>query len=227
MAVPSPLVSAWAVVAAVAAAILAPSSARAQLYTTYSFADTGFNWITCGSTQQSEGCYGSGSVTTFGHLCAIFEDPETGSVYDNKQRIYALDSNATGKKDVVLHVLTKLVSVDGSGYAQTIFKPFKDVSLPLTGGNNVTCFAATNKAAILAGTSASTQAAYVQRKTFATSGYGGFSPPETVTGITVDASGYITVNFQGGFYLIGPDGSGQEDGGGNADLIPRGNALTR
>ena len=227
MAVSGPLGFFTAVVSAAAAVMLAPTSAHAQLYTTYSFANTGFSWITCGSTPEGDGCYGTGSITSYGHLCAIFESAETGTTYDNKQRIYALDSNATGKKDVVLHILTKSIMVDQSGYAHTTFTPFKDLSLPLIGGNTVKCYASINRVAIIAGTSDSTQAAYVQRKSLVVSSIGGFSPPETVTGVTVDAAGYISVNFQDGFYLIGPDGSGLEDGGGNAYLVPGGNALTR
>jgi hypothetical protein len=228
MTVFNPLAFSSAIVAALSAAcVLAPVPARAQLYTTYNFDNAGFNWVTCGSTPQSEGCYGSGAVTTFGHLCAIFEDYASGTTYDYKQHVYALDNNATGKKDVVLHILTLSISTDQTGFAHTTFTPLTNVKLPLTGGNGVKCYAAENGAAIVAGTNASTQAAYIDRKTLAVSGYGGFSPPATVSGITVDAAGYITVNFQGGFYLIGPDGSGQEDGGGNAYLIPRGNALTR
>jgi hypothetical protein len=213
-----------------AATVLVPGQAVAQagstLFTTYNFSPSEFTWLTCGSTSVSEGCYGSGTVSGFGNACAILSDGVTGISTKFEQRIYVLDKNATGKNDAVLHVLTRQVYVDGSGFAHTKFTKAKDVSLPLTGGNGVRCFASDNAAIIATGTSKSTEAAIVNKSSLVASSYGGFSPPADMIGITTDASGYITLNFDGGFYLLGPDGSLQEDGGGNAYLIPLHNAIT-
>ena len=77
---------------------------------------------------------------------------------------------------------------------------------------------------IAAGTSSSTNAAVIDKKSGAVQSTGGFSPPETVSSIMVDAAGYLSINFTGGFYLLGPTGQGVEDGGGNAIVIPRDNA---
>jgi hypothetical protein len=209
-------------------ALCAAMPARAQLYTTYNFTPTQVSWITCGSTQGSEGCYGSGSLNGYGHLCAVLEDNDiskSGS-YNSKQRLYFMDNNATGNNDVALHVLEKKITVSDN-YATTTFTKVDDVALPLTDG--AACQIAANKVVILAGTTQSTNAAYIVKKTLAASSYGGFSPPEQVTSITSDAAGYISVNFAGspftGFYLIGPNGEGEEDGGGNAYVIPKDNGL--
>jgi len=198
--------------------------ARAQLYTTYNFSPTGFSWITCGSTSSSDGCYGSGAVTGFGRLCAILSDANVGSSTSSLQRIYALDSEGNGKHDVVLHYLTREISVDSTGYAHTTITDVKRVTLPLAGGPHVACYAADNNAVIAAGTSTSTTAAVVTKPALTVSSSGGFSPPEAMTGIAADASGNIALNFSGGFYLLGPSGGGLEDGGGNALVIPLHNA---
>lgn len=211
-------------IAAASVSLCAAMPAHAQLFTTYNFSPTQLNWITCGSIPGSSGCFGAGSVQGFGHLCAVLEDKsksKSGS-YSSKQRIYLMDNNATGKKDVVLHVFEKIIVVSGNS-ASTAFNKVSDVSLPLTG--SATCQAAANDAVIIAGTTTSTQAAYVVKKTLAASPFGGFSPPADVTAITSDALGYISVNFNGGFYLIGPKGEGEEDGGGQAYVIPQDNGL--
>lgn len=196
--------------------------ARAQLFTTYGFSGSQFTWLTCGSTPEEEGCFGSGTVTGFGNICAVLEDAQHGHGSTTTQRIYVLDNQAAGKS-VALDVLDETIVVSQSGYATTTFSAVKSVALPLVAGGK--CQAAANSVAILAGTSKSTVASYIAKKTLVASAYGGFSPPETVTSITADASGYIAVNFTDGFYLIGPDGSGEEDGGGNQLVIPQNQAL--
>jgi hypothetical protein len=215
-------------IAAAAVALCGAMPAHAQLYTTYNFTPTTLSWITCGSIPGSSGCFGAGSVSTFGHICGVLEDKsksKSGS-YSSKQRIYVMDDNATGNNDVVLHVLEKKIAVNGN-QAITTFDKVADASLPLVGASP--CQIAANNVVILAGTTQSTNAAYIVKKTLAVSPYSGFSPPINVAAITSDASGYITVNFADntytGFDLIGPDGEGLEGGGGNAYVIPKDNGL--
>jgi hypothetical protein len=215
-------------IAAAGIALCSAMPAHAQLYTTYSFTPTSLNWTTCGSLLGSSGCFSSGSVISFGHICAVLEDKsrsQSGS-YDSKQRIYVMDNNATGNNDVVLDVLEKKIVVSDN-YATTTFTKIADASLPLVGG--AACQIAANNVVILAGTTQSTNAAYIVKKTLAVSSYGGFTPPLEVTTITSDASGYITVNFAGnpftGFGLIGPNGAEESGGGGNAYVIPKDNGL--
>ena len=83
--------------------------AHAQVYTSYWLSPTGFLWQTCGSLENSRGCFGGGQVSGYGHLCAVMEDDErpNNANVSTKQRLYFLDNNATGKGDVVLHVLEK------------------------------------------------------------------------------------------------------------------------
>lgn len=60
----------------------------------------------------------------------------------------------------------------------------------------------------------------VLKKTLAFTQIGGFSPPINVSSITADEYGFVTVTFgsfnatSNGFYVYGPDGSFQGDGGG-------------
>jgi hypothetical protein len=144
-----------------------------------------------------------------------------------RQKLYVIDSNFTHKGDVYLRVFDETV-VATSSTITTTFKSAGRIALGLPGGENVGCSAAGNASVIVAGTSASPQAAVINKKTLAVSAVGGFSPPEYVTSIFADGNGYIAIN-QGattgtGFTLLGPDGSPVEDGGGNAVVFNTTNA---
>ena len=141
----------------------------------------------------------------------------------SRQPIYIMDSNAGGGTSVALDVYRKTV-VTTKNTITTTFKLIKAASLPLAGGSSTNCKAAANAAVIAAGTSTSTTAALINKTTLKVQNYGGFSPPEDVSSITVDAAGYLSINFTNGFYLLGPDGQSVGDGGGNAIVIPPDNA---
>ncbi len=59
----------------------------------------------------------------------------------------------------------------------------------------------------------------VSKKNYSVSDLGGFDPPATVTSITADDRGYVSLHFNEGFYVYDPNGNLQEDGGGAADFI--------
>ena len=67
---------------------------------------------------------------------------------------------------------------------------------------------------------ASWSAVSIVKDQWTTRSVGGFSPPLTVGGITANAYGYVTVTFGAvggefsGFYVFGPTGAPEEDGGG-------------
>ena len=191
-------------------------------YTTYNFSPTSITWITCGSTSTSEGCYGSGEINGFGKICAVLQDTAKASD-KSRNDLYVLDSDYKHQGTVALHVIRKTVTT-ANGFITTKFARLQTIDLPLQGGHNVGCQAAANASVVIVATNASTTAVEINKGTFSAGSVGGFSPPSTVTSIVADAAGYITVNFGEGFYLFGPDGSGVEDGGGSAYLIPGDNA---
>jgi hypothetical protein len=53
----------------------APAALDATLFTTYTISsgDQNVNLVVCGSTAESEGCYGSGSMGPFGKAGALIE----------------------------------------------------------------------------------------------------------------------------------------------------------
>jgi hypothetical protein len=91
---------------------------------------------------------------------------------------------------------------------------------------------AANNPYLYVGTNKSMQAVTVARGTWTVTTIGGFSPPIPVASITSDSYGYITVTFGApnstfsGFYVFGPTGAPQEDGGGATFMLNTSNAVT-
>jgi hypothetical protein len=188
------------------------------LYTTYTMTsdETSVSWIVCGSTAQSSGCYGSGSIGPFVKLGAIMEgNPSTkGNVVT--RAIYAVDS---GNSSVVLYVYRKTDTITSSFDTVSVTLA-RTVTLQLTGGSTAQTSMAANTGFLFIGTDQSPNAYEVKKSNLSLTQIGGFSPPLNVTAITADQYGYVTVT-QGepsagatGFTVIGPDGFAVEDGGG-------------
>jgi hypothetical protein len=206
------------------AAAYATTPPDSTLYTSYFF-ESGYQtmtWIVCGSTAQSEGCFGSGSLGPFGRAGAMIEGNPIVNLTTNtvSRFIYVVDiasgSSGTG---VTLYVYKKTDTVTASSDTISV-KLVKTVGLPLTGGAAATCSMAANKGFLFIGTDQSPQAVRVQKSNLSTLLVGGFSPSINVTSITSDKYGYVTVTFGGflsgedGFYTFGPSGQGEGDGGG-------------
>jgi hypothetical protein len=223
--------SALAVVILLALAATLPATAQtanaaidAGLYTSYFFGAgyTSVTWIVCGSTQQSEGCYDSGSLGTFGKIGAMLEGNPAVNLKTNTvtRSIYVIDiaGGSTGT-DVMLYAYKK-VDVITSSFDNTTVTLSHVVTLPLTGGSKATCSMAANNGYLFIGTNKSAQAVEVQKTNLAVTTIGGFSPPINVTSITADKYGYVTVTFGGfisgenGFVQFGPTGQSVGDGGG-------------
>ncbi len=198
-----------------------------NLYTSYSLTNPNeISWVTCGATSVSEGCYGSGSLTKLSNACAVLEGPlqvvtNTATEYSVTRRLYVLNAG-TAKNSAVLNVYKKTDTV-ANGYDTTTITLSTQIALPLIGGAKVTCYMAGNSAALFLGTSESTTATKVSIPSLQTSQVGGFSPPITVSQITGSADGYVAVSFGAGsdtgFIVFGPDGNGEEDGGGSAFVV--------
>jgi hypothetical protein len=217
-------------------ALLAAQPAHAQqrfadytLFTTYSVNQslTSVSWIVCGSTQQTEGCYASGTLAPFNQACAVLESLPTSTNFTTVTRnIYVLDAG-TFAGNVTLSIYRKTDTVSPSN--DTVHVTLLAV-VPLTnlvGGAGVTCYMAGNPTNVYAATNQSTLAATVNTTTFAAGSAGAFDL--NVSGITADGYGYVTITqgtgFPSGFAVYGPDGSFKEDGGGASFMANPFNAV--
>lgn len=194
------------------------------LYTTYSLysssGQTTVSWSVCGSTTQTEGCYASGQLGPFTAVGALLEGNPSTKANVVTRAIYVVDS---GSADVKLYVYKKTDSVS-SEYDTVTVTLTHTVSLPLTGSSTATCSMAANNNYLFIGTDLSPQGVEVKKSTLAVTTLGGFSPPLNVVSITSDAYGYVTVtqangSGESGFYLFGPTGGGEEDGGGTSFVL--------
>jgi hypothetical protein len=196
------------------------SNLYSGLFATYSTSGDGtdVSFDVCGSTQQSNGCYGGATLGPFGHACGVIEGaPKTkGDVVTRD--IYVLDKGSTGTSQAVLDVYKRTDTITDT-FDTVQVSLTQSVSLGLPGGPSTECSMAAGKAYVFAATTASTQAAAIDISSLAVSLVGGFSPPADVTSITADDRGYVSIQFTSGFYVFAPDGSGEEDGGGNAALV--------
>jgi hypothetical protein len=191
----------------------APATAPdAGLYTNYFGSPTSVNWIVCGSTQQTEGCYDSGNIGPFVAVGAMLESNPSVSGDVVTRNIYVVDSGDTAVK---LYVYKKTDTVT-STFDTTTVTLSHTVTLPLTGGSVVTYMAA-NTNYLFIGTSQSLEAVEVRKSTLAISRLGIISGD--ITSITSDEYGYVTVAQSTGFDVYGPTGSLEEDGGGSQFML--------
>jgi len=210
-----------------------------NLYTTYQLIsdNSSILWITCGSVKQSEGCYTGGTLSPFTKVCALMEsEPVYGSHLAARQ-LYVLDIGQTTGSNVILWVYRKTDTIS-STYDSTVFKLEQSINLPPAAGQDVSCFMAANPAAIFVGTSASTNAVEIWRSgtKFTTNAAGMSKSPwavdvirpaasqTTVSLITANNRGFVSVSFggnspNGGIYEYGPNGAGLGGGGSFANTI--------
>jgi hypothetical protein len=205
------------------------------LYATYSVASdrTHVSLSVCGSLPGSEGCFGSADLGPFNSVGAVLEGlPSTDKTTNTVTRdIYVLDTAAgPNKVGVNLYVYSRTDIISSSTDSITVVLT-DTVALPLIGGTSAMASMAANRGHLYIGTNKSPQAVVVPKKTLAFSQIGGFSPPINVSSITADEYGYVTVTFGdfngtgNGFYVFGPDGSGQGDRGGAAFTVGTGQAV--
>jgi hypothetical protein len=207
------------------------------LYTSYYFFGgyQNVSWVVCGATQETEGCYDSGSIGPFGNAGAVIEgNPSVNATTSTVTRaLYVVDTAAGSGTGVALSVYKK-TDVVTSTFDTTTITLVKTVNLPLTGGSGAVAYMAANSGYLFIGTNLSASAVRVQKSNLATESIGGFSPPINVTSITSDKYGYVTVTFgdsiegsgNNGFYQFGPNGSSVGDGGGAWFMLSTDQALT-
>jgi hypothetical protein len=208
-----------AVSPALTEAATAPDS---TLFTTYTAATDlqSANWVVCGSTAQSGGCYASGNLGPFGHIGAMLEGQPVISGNSVTRNIYVVDvASGSSANGVSLFVYTK-TDVVSSSFDQVTVTLDQTIALPLVGGSTVTASMAANNGYLFVGTNQSTQAVRISKDQLVVTPVVGFSTPLPVASITADINGYVTVTFGApggqfsGFYVFGPTGGLQEDGGG-------------
>jgi hypothetical protein len=201
-----------------------PPPIDSTLFTTYeNYGNNNITWVTCGSTKNSSGCYGAGTLGPFHRVCAIMEGEPVTVGNTVTRSIYVLDGGSINTDGVSLNIFKKtdVITINGDTVSIT---PNKKVVLSLNGGSNTSCAMAANDGFIFVGTNASPDAVKVNKLTYSVTQLGGFSPPLPVTAITANDYGYVTVTQEGatqgsGFSVYGPNGMLQEDGGG-APFIP-------
>jgi hypothetical protein len=198
------------------------------LFTTYSMnipAGT-LDWVVCGSTQTTYGCYGSGSMGPFGKVGAIIEGNPTQNLTKHTvtRYIYVVDvAYGSGGTGAELYVYQKVDTVTSSDDTVTVTLS-KTVSLPLTGGTDTVASMAANQKFLFIGTNQDQLAVQIQKSNLAVTQYSGVSGPITVTAITADTYGYVTTTWgtsQSGqaFYVVGPNGQAESDGGGASFML--------
>jgi hypothetical protein len=197
----------------------------ANLYVSYFFGSGYQNveWVVCGSTETSEGCYSSGSMGPFGKAGAMIESrfPSINLTTNTVTRlIFVVDvAGGTSGDGVSLYVYRRTDKITSS-YDTTTVDLIKTVSLPLSGGSTASCFMVANSGYVFIGTDQGPFAVRVQKSNYDVTEIGGFSPPVNVSSITSDPYGFVTVTFGGflngenGFVQFGPNGEGVADGGG-------------
>lgn len=187
------------------------------LFTTYTNNDakTTLFWIVCGSIPPGEGCYSSGQLGPFGKIGSIVENGKNYNLTAGtvSRLVYIIDQayGPTGT-GVALYVY-KRVDTIFEATDTTTFTLQKTVSLPLAGGNSALIFVGANSGYLVVGSSLSPTTFEVKKGSYVV------TPLTIISGtpisITPDNYGFITVTLTEGFFVIGPNGALQEDGGGS------------
>jgi hypothetical protein len=187
------------------------------LFTTYTTdnAKTTLYWTVCGSIGTGSGCYGSGQLGPFGQIGSVVEG---GMVYDVAngtvtRYLYVIDQARGSAHDGVALYAYKRVDTITSSYDTTTFTPAKSLSLPLTGGSSALTFTGANRQYLVIGTDKTAVPVEVAKRNYAVTPLNIIS--QIPTSITADSYGYVTVTSASGFFVVGPNGSLLEDGGGS------------
>lgn len=207
--------------AAVSSQAQKPAAAPdANLFTNYMGTYTSLTWIVCGSTSQSEGCYGAGNLGPFVAIGAMLEGNPTYSGDVVTRAIYIVDS---GADPVKLYVYTKTDTVSASDDTISVTLT-NTTTLPLTGGSNVSASMAANRNFLFIGVDeGEVSAVKVQKNNLRLTKLTEFNT--ATTSITSDEYGYVTVAQAGAFTVYGPNGEAEEDGGGDQFMVGTTQAL--
>jgi hypothetical protein len=183
------------------------------LYTNYFGSPTAITWIVCGSTSETSGCYGAGSLGPFVAIGAMLEGSPSVSGDVVSRAIYIVDS---GANPVELYVYKKTDTVSASGDSVSVVLA-NTIDLSLVGGSDVTVSMAANNDFLFIGTDQNTYPVRVRKSTLGVTTLRDFSGG--TSSITSDEYGYITVTQDDAFVVYGPNGDLEEDGGGSQFMV--------
>jgi hypothetical protein len=186
------------------------------LFTTYTTNNgkSTLYWTVCGSIGTGSGCYGSGSLGPFGQIGSVVEGSKSYNVSAGTvtRFLYVIDQAHGSDLDGVELYAYKRVDTITSSYDTTTFTLEKTVSLPLTGGSSALTLLGANSEYLVIGTSLTAVPIEVAKKNYAITSLTIIS--QIPISITADNYGYITVTSADEFFVVGPEGTVQEDGGG-------------
>jgi hypothetical protein len=200
-----------------------PAAPDANLYTTYSLfssdGETTVDWVVCGSTLDTEGCYDSGSIGPFVSVGAMVEGNPSVKGEVVTREIYVVDS---GGSSVKLYVYKKVDTIT-STFDTTTVTLSRTLTLPLTGSTTALCSMAANNGFLFIGTNQNPVVVEINKSTFAVTQYNIFEPGINTIAITSDQYGFVTIaqgtpGGDSGLIVFGPNGKMEEDGGG-ADFM--------
>jgi hypothetical protein len=194
-----------------------PAAPDATLYTTYSGTYAGLTWIVCGSTAESSGCYGSGSLSPFVTIGAMLEGNPSVNGDIVTRAIYIVDA---GANPMVLYVYTKTDTVTAS--FDTVSVTLSDtITLPLVGGSGVSAFMAANNGFLFIGSdfigTRENTPVRVRKGNLHVTKLNEFQGGTLA--ITADQYGYVSVEQPDAFTVYGPNGEPEEDGGGDQFML--------
>ena len=179
------------------------------------------DWVVCGSLPGSSGCFGGGSIGPFGKIGAMLEGaPSINNAKGTVTRfVYVLDVAAGPNGNQVQLDIFKKVDTFSGGSDSITMTSFNTVTLPLTGGASTSASMAANKTFLYFGTNRDQLAVQVKKSTFAITQFSVISGSLTVSSITSDPYGFVTVTWgpsggSNGFVTIDPTGRPTVEGGG-------------
>jgi hypothetical protein len=196
-----------------------PAALDKGLFATFQNYKTSVEFIVCGPTGGSEGCYGSASLDPpFDYACGVLQGKPKTDGDTMTRAIYILDKRTSTTADMMLYVYErKDVIQNGEDSVSATLKA--TVDLEMTGGASADCMLAGNDNYVYAGTNAGAGVAVVDKRNNEGGHIAGRSPSDSLVSITADDRGYVAVNSTDGFYVVDPHGNDEEDGGGNAAMI--------
>ncbi len=204
--------------AAVSLHAQAPAAAPdATLYTTYNGTYASLTWIVCGSTTESSGCYGAGTLGPFVTIGAMLEGNPSVSGNVVTRAIYIVDA---GANPMLLYVYTKTDTVTAT--FDTVSVTLTDtIKLPLLGGSDVSAFMAANQNFLFIGSdfigTGENEPVRVRKSDLHVTRLNDFQGGTIA--ITADQYGYVSVEQPDAFTVYGPNGELQEDGGGDQFML--------
>jgi hypothetical protein len=187
------------------------------LFTTYTTdnAKTTLYWSVCGSIGTGTGCYGAGSLGSFGQIGSVVEGSKSYNLSKGTvtRYFYVIDqAHGTALDGVELYAYKRVDTITSS-YGTTAFTLEKTVSLPLTGGSSALTLVGANSAYLVIGTSLTAVPVEVAKSNYTITSLTIIS--QIPVSITADNYGYVTVTSANEFFVVGPKGTVEEEGGGS------------